>query len=302
MKCRRCGQEAEVELISHHTAFCRECFFVYFKRQVQKAIKDWRMFRKQERILVAVSGGKDSLSLWDVLLDLGYDVTGLFVDLKIDGFSEKAKEKIEAFAQTRKAKLIVVDLEKEGIPIPKVMKLTGKQPCSVCGQVKRYYFNHIAYTKRFHVLATGHNLDDETGRLLANLLRWQMFYLIDQGPVLPPANRLVKKVKPLYRLTEYEIAAYAFLKDIDYLAERCPFSKGATFLKYKHYMNLLEYEFPGTKLDFYQGFLKKMKPFLTPLQKEEAPIAHLCPECGYPTLAPICGVCRLKEDIKKAGS
>ena len=86
------------------------------------------MLRKQERILVAVSGGKDSLTLWDVLLDLGYDATGLFVDLKIDGFSEKAKEKIEAFAQSRNANLIVVDLEKESIPIPKVINTRGKNP------------------------------------------------------------------------------------------------------------------------------------------------------------------------------
>ncbi|MDL1970593.1 MAG: adenine nucleotide alpha hydrolase family protein [Candidatus Desulfofervidaceae bacterium] len=301
MKCRRCGKRAEVELRSHHTAFCRECFFVFFKRQVEKAIKEWRMFTPKDRILIAVSGGKDSLSLWDILLNLGYKATGLYVDLKIEGFSEEAKEKIEKFAKQRGVELIIVDLEKEGIPIPKVMKHTGKEPCSICGQVKRYYFNRIAYEQKFHVLVTGHNLDDETSRLLANLLRWQMPYLVDQAPVLPAANHFVKKVKPLYRLGEYEIAAYAFLRNIDYFAYRCPFSKGATFLKYKHYMAQLEYEFPGTKLDFYQGFLKKMRPFLTPLQKKENATLKFCPECGYPTLAPQCSVCRLKAEIKKAG-
>ncbi len=301
MKCRRCGKQAEIELRSHHTAFCRDCFKLYFLRQVKRAIKEQHMFSPRERILVAVSGGKDSLTLWHILLELGYNASGLFVDLKIGGFSEHAREKVEKFAQKRDAKLIIVDLEKEGIPIPKVVKKTGKEPCAICGQVKRYFFNRIAYEQKFHILATGHNLDDETSRLLANLLRWQMSYLVDQGPVLPPAYRLVKKVKPLYRLTEYEIAAYAFINNIDYFAGKCPFSKGATFLRYKHYINQIEYEFPGTKLDFYQGFLKKMKPFLTPFQREETTSSQVCPRCGYPTLAPLCGICRLKEEIEKAG-
>ncbi len=299
MKCRRCGKQAEVELRSHHAAFCRDCFFIFFRRQVERAIKRWRMFKPQDRILVAISGGKDSLSLWDILLNMGYKATGLYIDLKIDGFSEKAKEKVEKFAQERKSDLIIVDLEKEGIPIPKIIHYSGKEPCSICGQIKRYYFNRMAYEKNFHVLATGHNLDDETTRLLANLLRWQMTYLIDQAPVLPPTYRFVKKVKPLYRLGEYEIAAYAFLKNIDYFAYRCPFSKGATFLKYKEYIAYIEYKFPGTKLDFYEGFLKKLRPLLQPLQRQSANTVHLCPECGYPTLAPQCSICRLKAEMKK---
>ncbi|RKY45452.1 MAG: tRNA(Ile)-lysidine synthetase [Candidatus Omnitrophota bacterium] len=299
MKCRRCGQQAELELPSHNAAFCRDCFFIFFQRQVEKAIKKWEMFKPQERILVAVSGGKDSLALWDILLSLGYKASGFFLDLKIEGFSEKAKEKVEKFAQERQAPLIILDLSEEGIAIPWVVKYSPKSPCSVCGQIKRYYFNYITQKNKFQVLATGHNLDDETSRLLANVLRWQMPYLIEQSPVLPSISGLAKKVKPLYRLGEYETAAYAFLRKIDYFAFPCPYSKKATSLRYKQYMNQLELEFPGTKLDFYEGFLKKLHPLLQLLSKKKKnKDLHLCPQCGYPTLSNECGICRLKHKIK----
>ena len=297
MKCKRCGQQAEVELPSHNVAFCRDCFFVFFQRQVEKAIKKWQMFKPHEHILVAVSGGKDSLALWDILVKLGYRVSGLFVDLKIEGFSEKAREKVEKFAHQRQVHLIILDLAEEGIAIPWVVKYTRKTPCSICGQIKRYYFNHIAYKNKFQVLATGHNLDDEASRLLANVLRWQMPYLIEQSPILPSVYGFAKKVKPLYRLGEYETAAYAFLRGIDYFAGSCPYSKGATFLRYKQYMNQLELEFPGTKLDFYEGFLKKIVPLFQSSVKKNQDL-HLCPECGYPTIAPQCGICQLKHKIK----
>ena len=297
MKCKRCGQQAEVELPSHNAAFCRDCFFVFFQRQVEKAIKKWQMFKPHEHILVAVSGGKDSLALWDILVKLGYRVSGLFVDLKIEGFSEKAREKVEKFAHQRQGHLIILDLAEEGIAIPWVVKYTRKTPCSICGQIKRYYFNHIAYKNKFQVLATGHNLDDEASRLLANVLRWQMPYLIEQSPILPSVYGFAKKVKPLYRLGEYETAAYAFLRGIDYFAGSCPYSKGATFLRYKQYMNQLELEFSGTKLDFYEGFLKKIVPLFQSSVKKNKDL-HLCPECGYPTIAPQCGICRLKHKIK----
>ena len=298
MKCKRCGQQAQVELPSHNAAFCKDCFFVFFQRQVEKAIKKWQMLKPHERILVAVSGGKDSLALWDILLKLGYKVSGLYVDLKIGNFSEKAREKAKKFAQQRQVPLIILDLAEEGIAIPWIVKCTRKKPCSVCGQIKRYYFKHIAHENKFHVLATGHNLDDETSRLLANILRWQMPYLIEQSPVLPSIYGFAKKVKPLYRLGEYETAAYAFLRGIDYFASSCPYSQGATSLRYKQYMNQLELEFPGTKLNFYEEFLKKFRPLFQSLQKKETQVLHFCPECGYPTLAPICNICHLKSEIK----
>ena len=83
MKCRKCKAPAEISLPSHNTAFCRDCFATYFTGQVEKAIRRHKLILPGERVLVALSGGKDSLSLMLELSRLGYDVTGLHVDLGI---------------------------------------------------------------------------------------------------------------------------------------------------------------------------------------------------------------------------
>jgi len=93
--------------------------------------------------------------------------------------------------------------------------------------------------------------------LLGNVLRWQSAYLAAQSPVLEATHpRLVRKVKPLYRLSEYETASYAFLRGIDYIVEECPFSHDAIQLQYKEVLNQLEHRSPGTKQSFVLGFLR----------------------------------------------
>ena len=110
-------------------------------------------------------------------------------------------------------------------------------------------------------MATGHNLDDETARLLGNLLHWQRDHLSRQHPLLPGADGgLVRKVKPLWRVSELETAAYGFLKGIDYVTEECPMSVHATSLVYKEALSLIEERMPGSRIVFYQGFLDEANP------------------------------------------
>ena len=87
MKCRKCGGAAVLELRRHNAAFCTLDFLEFFQNQVREAIRKYRMFTRDERVLVAVSGGKDSLALWDVLIDEGYHTTGLYLDLGIFDYS-----------------------------------------------------------------------------------------------------------------------------------------------------------------------------------------------------------------------
>src|SRR3990172_1720428 len=154
----------------------------------------------RDRVLVCVSGGKDSLVLWDILLDLGYDAEGLTIDLGIEGYSDRSREKVMAYAESRGKEPIVVDLRREGVPIPEAAKKSCKEEGSVCGTVKRYFFNRVAASRGFSVVATGHNLDDESARLLGNLMHWHRDHLARQHPLLPEAgDGLVRKVKPLWR-------------------------------------------------------------------------------------------------------
>jgi len=297
MKCTRCRAPAEVQLRAHNSAFCRPCYLFYFRRQVERAIAAEHMFAPAERLLVAVSGGKDSLALWDVLADLGYQTTGLYLGLGIGTYSELSHAKAVQFAEQRGLPLRVIALEDEGagLAVPAVAGATRRTPCSACGTMKRHYFDTAALDGGFDVLVTGHNLDDEAARLMGNVLRWQKDHLARQRPVLFPTHpKFVRKVKPLYLVSEYETAVYAFMRGIDYIVDECPNAAGASQLVYKDVLNRLEVASPGTKLAFVKEFLRAGQPAFAQVEREEP---HDCEGCGMPAYGSLCAYCRLVREV-----
>jgi uncharacterized protein (TIGR00269 family) len=311
MNCTKCKTKAVIDLPRHNAAFCKGCFNGYVHDQVGKAIKSQRMFGKDDRILVAVSGGKDSLALWDILLKLDYRADALYVNLGIGTYSEESHRKVTKFAEmvaaSHGAKLLTHTVEEEeGAGIKELAQLIHRPTCSTCGTIKRYQFNRAAVEQDYDVMATGHNLDDEAARLLGNVLHWQEEYLDKQGPSLPASvEGFAKKVKPLYRLAERELAAYAVLNRIDYIVEECPMAKGARTLVYKEVLNRLETESPGTKQTFYWGFLDKQKKSpsspATMTEKDQSTL-HPCATCGQPTTAEVCSYCKMMARAKIAAS
>lgn len=295
MKCSRCGARAEVKLRQHNAAFCRNCFVPFAQRHVQRSIEKQKMFSGEEPILVAVSGGKDSLALWDILVELGFRTTGLHLALGIGEYSERSTALTERFAQSRGLPLITVSLRDEAITVDEATAFTNRPACSACGVLKRHYFDEVAYSRGFPVVATGHNLDDEAARLMGNVLHWQVDYLARQHPVLQPTHeRFARKVKPLYRFSEFESAAYCFFRGIEYIIEECPNSFGATQLGHKHILNQLEATSPGTKLAFVQEFLDKAQPHLR-VAGSSPPGS--CQSCGMPSHGELCARCRLLREV-----
>ncbi|HXH84857.1 MAG TPA: ATP-binding protein, partial [Candidatus Tectomicrobia bacterium] len=282
MKCRKCGGSAVLELRRHNAAFCATDFLDFFRNQVREAVRRHRMFTREEPILVAVSGGKDSLALWDVLHADGYRTTGLYLDLGIFDYSVESRAKCEAFAAARGLGLIVRCVADEvGAPVPVIKEVTRRPPCSGCGLSKRYLMNRVALDEGFPVVATGHNLDDEAATLFGSVMHWQTDALSRQAPALPSSHpKLVRRVKPLYRLTERETAAYAFLRRIDYIVEECPFAVGATSIAHKEALNRLEDAAPGAKHNFLFGFLDRARPAF---EQAQDVLLRECARCGQVT-------------------
>lgn len=283
----------------HRLALCADHFLEWVPRQVTRTIEKYGMFTPEERVLLAVSGGKDSLALWDILLALGYRVDGLHINLGIeDGYSAQSQARVEAFAAARPgAGLKVVDLAADyGASVPELVRQRrGRKACSLCGLVKRHIMNRMACEGGYAAIATGHNLDDEAAVLLQNALRWSVGYLARQGPVLPPSPPgLARKVKPLVRLRERETAAYAILRGIDYVYDECPHARGATTLFYKDILNQLEARSRGTKEMFYLAFLQARSELGLAQAERERVRLQPCSRCGQPTTAPgLCAFCRL---------
>jgi len=298
--------KASVHMRQHKLALCRDHYLEWIPEQTERFIKKYEMFRREERVLVAVSGGKDSLSLWDILHRLGYQADGLYIGLGIDGgvgYSDESHRLSEKFASENGLRLHVVDVAKEyGQPIPILAEMSHRgqgRPCAVCGLAKRHIMNRIARDLGYDVLATGHNLDDEAAVLFGNTLQWSGNFLRRQSPALRESPGLARKVKPLCRFYEREMAAYALLRGIEYIYEECPFAEGATSIYYKELLNRLETDKPGSKLIFYLRFLEARETGLFAPAPEEAANLHPCPNCGQPTSTDdLCSFCRMIEKLK----
>ena len=293
MRCAVCKKKAEVYLPHHNLALCREDFIRFFHKRIKKAIDDFKMFSEEDKLLVAVSGGKDSLSLWDSLLKMGYNADGLFIHLGIGDFSKRAFEIVKEFSENRKAELIIINIKDEfgGKTLPELVETTKGVPCKVCGKIKRYFFDRIALKENYDVLLTGHNLDDEAAFLLGNIFNWNIEYLAKQSPALPEEDGFKKKAKPLIYLTEREIAIYSFFNNIKYNELSCPFSKKAKSHLYKESLHQMELSLKGLRIKFYKGFLRNRKLFE---KAEKNYTLKPCKICGYPTSSEICGVCKIK--------
>jgi uncharacterized protein (TIGR00269 family) len=299
MKCTVCKGPAVIDIRRHNGNFCTEHFLRLCRDQVAKAIKDHDMLAPDDRVLVAVSGGKDSLALWDILLDLGYAVDGLYIGLGIGEYSDESGDYARTFAVSRDARLIEIDLPDEyGYDIPTGAKAARRAPCSACGLTKRHLFDKAAVDGGYDVVATGHNLDDEAAVLFGNVLHWHTEYLARQAPVLPARAGFPKKVKPLVRLGEREMAAYCVLRGIDYIVEECPMAVGNKHLRYKDALNEIEASSPGAKFEFFHGFLARAAERFDADEGEGA--LGTCASCGAPCSTEVCAFCRLVEKASTA--
>jgi tRNA-5-methyluridine54 2-sulfurtransferase len=301
MKCTVCRGPAVIDLRRHNANFCGDHFVKFCRDQVARAIHDHAMLRPGERVLVAVSGGKDSLALWDMLLETGYDVDGMTIGLGIGDYSSASTDAAVAFAESRGVHLQHVDLRRHyDYDVPTAAAATRRVPCSSCGLSKRHLIDKAALDGGYDVVATGHNLDDEAAVLLGNVLRWNTEYLGRQQPVLIERPGFPRKVKPLVRLGERETAAYCVLRGIDYIVEECPMAEGNRHLRYKEALNAIEAGSPGTKHAFYFEFLDKAADRFRPEAAEAQEGLQACRSCGAPTTGEVCAFCRLVERVAEA--
>lgn len=292
-KCTRCRQHPNIRLTSHHTILCCSCFLHYFRTAVRRAMKKFPIERDQP-ILIAVSGGKDSLALWAALNELGYVTKGIHLDLGIGDFSKSSIDTVEKFAADRNLNWSHYSVAAAlGFTLPEIQQRTRRAICSICGTIKRQLINRFSVNEGFHNLAMGHNLDDEAGRLLGNMVRHRTQYLDRQYPYLPSTHaRLPAKLKPLYRLEDKEIRTYCKLMHILPLEMECPFSKGATSRTFQEALSFLEDKMPGTKRDFLYTFIDRRKP----PQLESA--FQACRVCGEPSYGEYCSVCNILRRMR----
>jgi tRNA-5-methyluridine54 2-sulfurtransferase len=271
-----CGEKAVVS----NPPRCKEHFLEHFEQRVWDTIERFELIRPAERVLVAASGGKDSLALLSVLSQR-HTVQALAVDEGIPGYRDKTLSDLQLFCSERAIPLRVVSFEDMGAQPLHVQ--APKRPCTACGVLRRKAL--LEGSAGYDVLATGHNLDDEAQTILMNLLRNNVALNARIGPrtagnVGPP------RVKPFYLTPEREVRAYCLLKGIKADFAECPNASGAFRIRVGEALNRLEREVLGAKRNIVERFLRE--------HFEDSSELRACTVCKGPCSALVCKACALK--------
>jgi len=278
-------------------------FVKKFEKKVENTIDKFKLITAKDRILVAVSGGKDSTVILHLLHKHFRNVEAITINAYIGGYSRKNLENIKGFCKKNCIKLHEVSFRKEfGRSLCYIRdmlraKNVNLKSCAICGILKRYLLNKKALELKATKLATGHNLDDEAQSFMINLIR----YNLDASARLGPSNGAVKdkkfvpRIKPLYLTLEKDVERYSKIMNFPVVYERCPCSTDAYRRFIGGLMNELEKKNPEIKLNIVNFFLKKMEG----LKKEfERDTIGYCKSCHQPAKSEQCRTCQILSYLK----
>lgn len=293
VRCNICKILKDGFSIKHYNLkICQDCYPYFFTKRVDSTIDKFKMFDRQSDLLIAISGGKDSLSVTKALKELDYNLRALHINLNITDFSKKSQEIVQKFCLAEKIPLKIINLNDEiNATLKELSRIAKKPVCAVCGMLRRYFMNREANES---IIVTGHTLNDEVSFILKNLLFWNDELLLRIYPILEKREGLNKKAKPLCFITEEETIAYCKVLNIEYYDQTCPY-KPEVYEIFKRTVENFNNKLPGSILGFYKGFLKRsmtLKSHLSNLSNIKP-----CQLCGYPTNSSICSICRIKEKL-----
>lgn len=302
MKCTKCSKNA----VFLEPTFCKKHFLGYVEKKVYATIKKWKLLSPKDKIVVAVSGGKDSLTILYLLrkyMKNPKKLIALCIDEGIEGYRPSTIEDMVRFCTKWNIPYHIVLYKDEFGQSLDVMKtLLKEKPCTICGAFRRYLLNKKARELGATKLVTGHNLDDESQAILMNLAKHQLEILPRLGPATGVVRdkQFIPRVKPLYFLTEKEIAAYAFLQDFGIRFIECPNAVEAYRGEIGAVLNEMEKVYPGAKQRIIKQFVRKLPEIKKKFQQQEA-VQH-CQNCQEPCTGNVCKACQLLEKLEKGVS
>ena len=286
---------------------CRRCFIKSVEEKARATIAKYRMLEFDDEIAVAVSGGKDSVSLLRILAKIERDypkssLVAVTVDEGIKGYRDEAlKIAAENCKKLGIEHHVVSFKELYGYTLDEIIKHLRKKgkskltPCAYCGVLRRKALNVVARDVKADKLATGHTLDDETQTILLNILHGDPLRMARQKPITDKAHpNLVQRMKPFCEIPEKETALYAYVKKIEFQDIPCPYASEALRNDIRLFLNRMEEKHAGIKFTIFKS-IQKIRPAIAKIGKKEE--SNICSECGEPTTGRICKACQMLQQL-----
>ncbi|MGA3059856.1 MAG: TIGR00269 family protein [Candidatus Bathyarchaeia archaeon] len=287
---------------------CKKCFTQSIEAKVRTTITRYHMLKFDDHLAVAVSGGKDSLSLLHILAKLKRfrpktTLTAVTVDEGIVGYRNEALE--IAAANCKKLEIphhIVSFKDLYGFTLDEIIvKARSKgetelTACAYCGVLRRKAINISARQVQASKVATAHTLDDEVQTILMNIFRGDIVRLAKERPVTNEVHPLlVQKIKPFCEIPEKESALYAYIKRIRFQDTPCPYASEALRNDIRSMLNRMEAKHAGTKFTVLKS-MERLRPALDETAKKEA--FKTCVECGEPSASDLCKTCEMLRHVR----
>ena len=297
-----CNEKPVISLYSGEK-LCKNHFSEYFENKVFRTIRQFDLIGKEENLGVALSGGKDSLTVLHILNRLSQQnpkikINAIAIDEGIKGYRDKTLEKAKDFCEKNNISLHIFSYKDEfGLTLDEMLKILDVKPCTICGIFRRYLLNKKSKELKLTKLATGHNLDDECQSILMNQMRNGVQASVRLGPKtgIIQNNLFVPRIKPLYLCMEKEVTTYAYINGLLDEFNECPNVPQSFRAKVRDMLNNLEQEFPGTKYSIINSFLQVL-PLLKNQFKNE--IIKVCGKCNEPSANDVCNTCIYLDKLK----
>jgi uncharacterized protein (TIGR00269 family) len=309
--CLKCNRRAKVLLPYGPQKFCGKHFVELIEKRFRKTVRRYSLIKPSERIVVAVSGGKDSLTalyLTKKFFGKSNKITALLIDEGIRGYRDKALKLASKNCDEWNIPYRLVKFKDEfGFTMSSIYKKIKKakvnlgSPCAFCGTLRRTIMNRYAKRLRADKLITGHNLDDELQSILMNACDNDLARFLRCGPVsgIKSFKQFVQRIKPLCEIPENEIMLYADYVGIEhYSGYCCPFRSEAKRNAYRRIINSLEEQYPGTKFSLW-NFYMQIKPLLLKSKAFDDFALNECKRCGEPSVTGLCDTCKKLALLRK---
>ncbi|MEM0142703.1 MAG: TIGR00269 family protein [Candidatus Parvarchaeum sp.] len=300
MECEICGSEAVIS--TNNGTLCAEHFKQRFEDITLSTIKKFKLIEDGEKIAVANSGGKDSLSLLYILSKYFKDsneLVSITIDEGISGYRDKTIEIMKEYCKRYGVDYKIYSYKEfAGKTMDAITKIKEGIPCSTCGVLRRHLINYAASEELADKVATAHNMDDEAENVIMNLVQNDIEKMVRLGAYsgIVKGKGFVPRIKPFLFLSEKETMLFSMLNGINAIHTPCPYAgmgfRGLISRKIKQ----IETEFSGSKRNVINALLEIKNGYEI---KKDIKI-NKCRYCGFPSANDICEACKLKEELEGA--